>query len=56
MVSGHTASSCEFHTLFSLENRKVTNCPETNVERREDDEPLPWATAQGGAGEGAQSR
>lgn len=25
MVSGHTASSWEFHTLFSLENRKVTN-------------------------------
>jgi hypothetical protein len=25
MVSGHTASSCEFHTLFSLENRKVTS-------------------------------
>lgn len=25
MVSEHTASSWEFHTLFSLENRKVTN-------------------------------
>lgn len=25
MVSEHTVSSWEFHTLFSLENRKVTN-------------------------------
>lgn len=32
MVSGHTTSSCEFHTLFSLENRKVTNCPGTHGE------------------------
>lgn len=34
MVSGHTASSCEFHTLFSLENRKVTNCPGTDAEEK----------------------
>ena len=52
MVSGHTSSSCEFHMLFSLENRKVTNYPGTNVERIED-EPLPCTTALAGTGRGS---
>lgn len=38
--------------LFSLENRKVTNYPGTNVERTED-EPLPCTTAPAGTGRGS---